>query len=129
MREWGCLQPWRPRWPVTARRQAPLRKKCSFSLLVPRRPGLGFRKINRGRLRYRLLIFNRKGRLGLIPEHHRGEVAWKGPYCNVVFLHCFYVALTRDRDAIFSTLKLSLEIAKISVGFELRIIFGDDQQA
>ena len=48
---------------------------------------------------------------------------------DVVVLHRLDVAVARHRDAVFGAFELRLQVAKQRVGFQLRIILGDDQQS
>src|SRR5437773_9250827 len=68
-------------------------------------------------------------RILLEAEYFRGQVRWKLPPRGVVLLHALVVAHPLDRDSVFGARQLVHQPIELLVGFEVRIIFGDRQQA
>src|SRR5688572_21180221 len=73
-------------------------------------------------------VLDRERRLRVVAEDFRRQVARKAAYRDVVALHGFDVAVTRDCDTVFRALELRLQIAKVRIGFELGIAFDDDHE-
>src|SRR5512139_2566271 len=94
-----------------------------------RRCRRGRAEIDRGRPGDGLLVFHREARLGLVAEHHRGEVGGEGTHRDVVCLDRGDVAVARDGDAVLGAFELRLQVAEQAVGLELRVVLGDQQQA
>ena len=82
-----------------------------------------------GRLGKRALVLDRKLWLLLVPERHRGEIARERAHRDVVLLYRLDITIARNGDAILRAFELSLQVAKIRVGFKLRIILDDNQEA
>src|SRR5262245_10452440 len=70
-------------------------------------------------LRDRLLVLDREVGLGLVAEHHRGQVDRELADEHVVLLYRLDVAVARHRDAVFCSRDLGLELAEIPVGLDL----------
>src|ERR1700728_4602014 len=75
-----------------------------------------------------LFVLDRKIRLLLVSEHHRGQVVRKGADADIVILHRLDVAVARHGDAVLGAFELRHQIVKQRVGLQLRIVFGDDQK-
>src|SRR5512139_4159894 len=89
----------------------------------------GRAEIDLGRHGDGLLVFHSEARLGLVAEHHRGEVGGEGTHRDVVGLHRGDVAVARDGDAVLGTFQLRLQVAEQAVGLQLRVVLGDQQEA
>src|SRR3984885_14141155 len=75
------------------------------------------------------LVLHREVRLHRILEDHRGEIGRERAQRHVVLLHGLDIAIARHRDAILGALELRLQIAKILIRFQLRVVFADCDQA
>ena len=58
-------------------------------------------------------------RLGLVAEHHRGQVHRELADVGVVVLHRLDVAAARDGDAVLGAFQLRLQVAEVLVGLEV----------
>src|SRR5512139_1511209 len=85
-------------------------------------------EIDRGRPGDGLLVFHREARLGLVAEHHRGEVGGEGTHRDVVRLDRGDVAVARDGDAVLGAFELRLQVAEQAVCLQLRVVLRAQQQ-
>src|SRR3569833_1406016 len=113
----------------------PNAKRVRSSLIMPgsvaacrcgrsRRP-----EVDLGRYGDGFFVFHREGRLGLVAEHHRRQVGWKGAHRDVIGLHGSDVTIARVRDAVFGAFELCLQITEQAIRLELGIVLGNEQQA
>src|SRR6185503_5068615 len=86
-------------------------------------------EINFRRLRDRLLVLDRELRLLLVAEHHRRQVGRERAHRDVVLLHRLDEAVARHGDAVLGAFELRLQLEKVPVRLELRVVLDDHQQA
>src|SRR3954468_9572722 len=74
-----------------------------------------------------LLVLDRKIRLFLVAEHHRGQIVREGTDADIIVLHRLDVAVARHGDAVLGAFELRHQITEQRIGFQLRIVLGHDQ--
>src|SRR5690606_23577280 len=97
------------------------------SAIRRRRPGRAA-EVHLRRLLDLLQVVDGEVRPGLVPEHLRRQVLRELPDVGVVVLHRGDVALALDGDAVLGALQLRLQLQKVLVGLELRIVLRHQQQ-
>src|SRR5688572_16987365 len=87
-----------------------------------------FAEIHLGRLADFLLVLDGELRLFLVAEQHRRQIGRELAHGRVVFLDRLDIAVTRDRDAVFGTFQLGLQVAEVGIRLELRIVLRHHQE-
>src|SRR5262249_51895006 len=75
-----------------------------------------------------LLVGDREVGLLLVAEHHGRQIVREGADADIIVLHRLDVTVARHGDAVLGAFQLRHQVLEQRVRFELRIIFGDDQE-